>query len=195
MSYSTLHIVDDDGDICDDSQYANSWGFAAMIWSALVKKYAAQIPGIDPADRYLTSNFDNWPRLWKATDALPLEPWERDVLVATYDRAMVRGADLVRMAESMEAFQATHAEQNRVCTLNAIAARLRDLAAGEKTKITAPDVCFTATSVAEDLWYVPADDPDEEGRPYNVKKDTGHWFVDLTPVAPGFAARRAGGRR
>lgn len=177
MSRTTLLIVDNDGDVCDDSEYSNAWGFGPMIWQALIDRYRNAIPTIGRDELSL----DNWPKLWKAdeNDGLPLRPWERDVLRATYDNAMIRGADLKRMAASMGMFYEAHSRHGVACSLKSIAARLRDLAEGTNTKFKAPDVCFIGTSVQEDPWIVFDGSDDDEGRPYNVKRDTKHWYVEL----------------
>lgn len=176
-----MFVFDGDGDACDDSEYSNSWGFAAMIWEALLERYGKLIV---PEGR-ATFAMNDWPKLWKADedDRLPLQPWERDVLRATYDHAIIRGADLERMADSFDRFEEAHAKPGSACSLKRIAARMRDLAAGVQTKFVRPDVCFQATSVAEDQWIV--FDGGEDGRPYNIKRDTKHFYVD---IAPGQAA-------
>jgi hypothetical protein len=182
-------IFDGDGDACRDSEYSNSWGFAAMIWGALVRRYAREIPGVDPNGSYLEFQSDNWTKLWTAEqNGLALRPWERDALRATYDYAVIRGADLERMAESFERFEDAHAKPGLACSLKLIAARMRELAVGERSQFTRPDVCFIGTSCGDDLWYVHGSD-DDGGHPYNVKRDKKHWYVDPSAsIQPGRAA-------
>lgn len=172
-----------DGALVQVARFSNSWGFAPMVWGTLVRRYQRDIPGVAPDDRYIESQSDYWPLLWEVAPRLSLQPWECDVLIATYDNVVICGADLVRMAESMERFADVHPVDRRACSLKEIATCLHELA----REPSPPDICFNGTSVVNLWWVADENDEDDEGRAYNVKTDTKHWYA---PLAGGMTAAK-----
>jgi hypothetical protein len=175
VSYSTLKVVDANGDVVPYRQYRNAWGWTPRVWMAMCERYGIR-------DQYGYTSSDAWQELWrrvhKAKD-VSIEPFEDDVLLSTYDNAVIQQKDFARYAESLEKFAAKHPVPERVDHLAAIAKDVRGM------PTDALGLCWWCTSVAEDPWVlfeaVPtADDPEDgEYRPYSLAKDTGHWIVEF----------------
>ncbi|HMI92440.1 MAG TPA: hypothetical protein VK509_13795, partial [Polyangiales bacterium] len=109
---------------------------------------------------------------------ISLEIWERVVLYATYDKALVRGEELEAYAAACERFYAAYQRPGYACHLAEFARLAR-----EAKQQGAVALGFCQTSVGESHWSVPPDDPDSddaEWRPYDLSVDTDHWFVDCS---------------
>jgi hypothetical protein len=170
MSYMQL-IAFRNGEAEPDEEYKNSWGGAAMIWNALVRKYQSNfLLGRSP--RKIC--FEEWQDLFDAVKAerLKLHPWEQCVLEWTYDNALVRREHLREIAVALEKFEDAHAIPNQICHLKAAALRMRKLAEDESVEA----VGLYAMSVSENPWL---EQDGEEERPYSLKTGTRHWFVEL----------------
>lgn len=183
MSTTTIYVFQEpDWTAKVHTELKNSWGWAAFVYEALLRRYSGQIRGIKPGDRYLYGTH-NWAKLWEQEAEIPFEPWERNVLRATYDRAIIRGlTPLARIAGEMRRFQREHHHPwDGVCHLDTIGVIIEKLLfdMGHTWKPTA--IGFQPTSVAEELWRVPvADDPDET-RMYDLQRDKLHHEVELVP--------------
>lgn len=182
MSHSAL-IVFRNSVAETDSEYRNGHGSAPVVWSALARKYERHIYPNDPLTHPpIRSPFDEWGDLWKAVKdkRVELRPWEWIALQWTYDNALVRGDKLCVVADALERFADAHALPGRVCHLEAMAARMRELAAEGVDAVG-----LYATSVGDNPWHEwsrPDDDGDAESQPYDLRTGTKHWFVD-EPVA------------
>jgi hypothetical protein len=150
-------------------EFGNSWGFCPMIWDSLVKKY-----GIFERElaRYDKTMFDAWTELWRVVkeETVRPRPWELLVLRSTYDQALVKADRFEEYAKALEMFHEAHALPERVCHLASMSHHIKQMG---------PDVeCvgFYGTSVNEDPWWVQGAD-DDEGRPYDLRVDTNHWFI------------------
>ena len=138
-----------------------------------------------------------WQYLWECVkdDKVNLRNWEYNVLVSTYDDAMVRREDLLKLADDYDKFEEALHPKGRVCHLSSIAKDMR-----KAYEDGAQGICFYAMSVGEDPWdgvYI-EENPDDldleygteeydeqeelwedSFRPYNVNTDTKHWYVEL----------------
>lgn len=185
MSYSAL-IVFRNGLAEADAEYRNSHGTVTVVWDALLKKYEELIYSEEEIKQF---RFEPWMRagcnggyekLWdvhKATP-LPLRPWEWIALQWSYDNALVRAADLLVVGEALERFQDAHVvTSRRVCHLKAIGERMRELQRGRIEGKDVDAVGLYATSVGDNPWM--HYNEDDELVPYDLNKDTKHWFVDV----------------
>lgn len=177
MSYSQL-IVFRNNEAEGDEKYRNGHGTAAMIWEALHRKYYRLIHPNHPFMAPEVAGINGgWEALWKADQGgLAMRPWERLALKFTYDDALVKGSDVAALADALDRFEDAHAVPGRVCHLSAIAKRLRELGPVDA-------VGLYATSVGEYPWNVrwePTDeDDDPDYRPYDLTRDTKHWFIEV----------------
>lgn len=174
MSYSEIMIANADGDLCGALELRNSHGTAAMVWTALCRKYADKM-----YDRLQKPPYElmMWEDLWKATQdgRVELRWWEWNVLNWTYDRALIKGEDLETFVSSLRMFEEAHALPGYVCHLPATADYLVGLLTGERPRA----IGLYATSVSDNPWWVRSGNEDEEGRSYNIDRDTKHWFVEI----------------
>lgn len=156
------------------AEYSNAWGFCPMVWDALVNKYQTANLSFDFRTRVSRLSLDAWPELWRKVESkeVQIQPWELMVLQSTYDRALV-GSDLFEpYVAALEQFQMAFAISDRVCHLSAIAGTVRRLPKEIQS------IGFHGTSVSEDLWWVI---DGEDGRPYDLNVDTGHWYLKANP--------------
>jgi hypothetical protein len=167
MSYTTMFVVKNNGEVLPLSEFSNSWGSAAMVWTALCEKYNVR-------DKYGYTSFDAWQDLWKLEQekTVKLEQFERNVLFSTYDNAMVASKDFLKFADSLRKFQEVHAKPKQVCHLSAFADKI------EKIKDDYIGVCFWQTSVADNPWSE-YDGKTDEFFPYNTNTGTKHWFIEV----------------
>lgn len=167
MSYATMCIISRRGLVRPYKEYRNSWGWAAHVWMSLCDAYAIK-------DQYGYGGPDSWRALWRGVESgkVVVEPFERDVLLSTYDNAIVSRAGLPRFAESLRDFYIKHSKPEVASHLLEIANDV--LALKKDTR----GVCFWATSVAEDPW-TEFDDEGDRYVPYSIHRGSKHWFVDV----------------
>lgn len=169
MSRTTVYAFYD-GKPAKSVELPNAWGSGPMIWDALIAKYRVE-----------GDVFSAWKNLCAAErdGKIKLQPWERIVLHATYENALVKRDDLETYAAAAEQFDKAHHVDGRVCHLRAMGEVAR-----EALKDGAEAIGFHLTSVADNPWWVRPDNEDEDGRPYDLAVDTRHWFVDCATPAP-----------
>lgn len=179
MSYSKLYVADQNGDMEPDLEQRNGSGSGTVIWSALIWKYEREIwPDYALMPPYQSHNyqalFDSWKKL-------SLKPWERDVLLMTYDYALVAPTRYLEMAASMRQFSEALSRPGEVEHLTKWADRLTELAATPGQTLGAG---LYLTSVGDNWWAEAHDDdhPDTDNdvyyRPYNIVKDDKHFWVE-----------------
>lgn len=166
MSHSTFYAAESDGNLVSVQTYPNGWGSAAFVWTSLCMRYAI-------APTHLT--LDQWPVLWAwaAKDPGAMEWWELATLRSTYDRVVVCQDDFKRLAEAFRLFCAHHRRPSMVCHYQEYAKRLDLLHWAGSWKHCA----WQHTSSGDEDWVVHEGD---DCRPYNVRTDTGHKFLDLS---------------
>ena len=176
MSSTTLYVFRSDGLAEAHTTFRNSHGSAPRVWRALCEKY---IHPIYPQLRV----FRDVEKLFEIQESLPLKDFEVDLLHWTADRFILKSEYFTAMADSFDKFELEYPCPGYANHLPAIAELMR------KFKIDEPDVqaiAFQQTSVAEDMWYVfetiehPVD-PEytkDEDRPYDLNKDTNHFFYE-----------------
>jgi hypothetical protein len=82
---------------------------------------------------------------------------------------MVRREELPRLIEAIEKY----ARVFDPGTLLEQVDRLRELMQDMDTIA----VCWNATSVSANPWWRSGEDDDDDGRPYSIHQDAGHWFL------------------
>lgn len=176
MSYTQLIYFAENGDAHHGEEFGNSHGLCPHVWDAICKRY-----GIGGE----LLPYGAWELLFEKWKELPLEPWEYNVLVFTYDRAFIRREDIELLADSLERFHKAHHIDGCVDHTKGIAVTLRD-ALKEPTKWRG--VGLYGTSVADDLWTVRLTDPEdpefEDYGPYNIDRHDDHTVYDLLKLEP-----------
>lgn len=178
MSRSTLYGFQVDGltKACEPRKIIdlhNAWLFAPSIWDALCAKHC---PDLDHRKK--------WDRLW-SEPRLPLAPFERISLESTYNRALVRAADI-------DALEQAYLEFERVYPLppDCLPRHLLPIITHARVWLQEfPETVafgFRGSSVGENLWWVRelcpccgGNEHDAEGRAYDLQRDTGHFFVEM----------------
>lgn len=184
MSSTELKVALTDGELNTAIEYRNSWGGAAMVWTALALKY-----GLDFYDDFRDKKRppmgedSGWEQVWKRhADGGKMRPWEVNVLCFTYDNCLIQGCDLKVFADSLDLFQEALQQPDTVCHLKAMATEVR-----KAIKEGARAVGLYATSVSEDPWVTyddhglneDHDDYDPECVPYNIDRGDKHYFAKI----------------
>jgi len=169
MSYTTLCVIDKNGDVISGAEFHNSWGGAAFIWDALCKRY-------DVKDKHGYQHSEAWKILWDLVrdGEIELEPWEHNALFFTYDDAMIKEEDLQILAHSLEMFHTEHNIKNHVDHTSVIAHKISEYISDDNVC----GVCLWATSVCENPW-LEWNEKNEEYVPYNINTGNKHWFVEI----------------
>lgn len=166
MSRLVVYVARADGDVVHYAEARNAFGGAAHTWNVLSKRLGIEDDDLRP--------MSSWPKLW-AREA-ELGPVERWVLRSTYDQVVVPRADLAIYREAVGRFASAHPTPTLHELLEALDRALADA--------DVLHVCFNQTTVAWPFWWVNSDDPDGDGRPYNILRDTGHWPINGDGALP-----------
>lgn len=179
MSYSTLYVFRADGLAHHIKDFRNSHGCASMVWSRLCEAYDSKMYPHGGKPLFLRE----WEDLWKMAPELGLTWFEHNVLNWTYDNALIAGKDLPLMSASFRAFEARYHNPKMISHMIPLAECCDQLAAEDPLPQA---IGIYMTSLSSNPWRVrtlegePEFDELEE-RPYDLNRDTKHWYVDLTP--------------
>lgn len=170
MSCTTIYaIFPDKKGFVDFRDFSNSWGGAAFVWDNLKRRYESDLPEGDPSDLF------GWSRVWEYDEAGgKMEPWERNVLRSTYDRAVLRRYDFRLMAHDMEVFKRAYYEAGKACSLGEQAECLRELF--DKGALY---VAWNQTSVVGFLLGGDYNEDTDDEIPYDIDKGEEHHFVEM----------------
>lgn len=159
MSYTTLKKIDTNGDIVDYCDFGNSYFSGMLVWNRLKDKYNVE------------TTFINYDNVWKlASDTNVLEH-ERIVLLSTFDRALCRSEDFVKLIDAFVKFYEELPEKLKRCTILAQAEKIKEMME-DKSII---GCAWQQTSVAEEQWEIM--EGDDKFRPYNIFKDANHFWI------------------
>lgn len=163
MSFTSLYEFEN-GIPKYGTEFKNSWGGAAYIWTHLYDKYLK-----DPDKEY-----DDWlidctksgrgNRLWDLAKDKNIPFFMRAVHVLTFDRAIVKRENFHKIAQHLREF-VNHFGEAGICHLNKWAEVFENS--------EAEAIGFWMTSTSNDLWF----DEGGEGSPYNLNERTDHFEV------------------
>lgn len=178
MSYTTLYVFRADGLSAHVKDFRNSHGSAAFVWTRLCEAYKLKMyPNGEQMPRFL----GEWEDLWKMAPNLGLTWFEHNVLHWTYDNALIAGKDLPLMSASFRAFEAQHGDPKKVSHMIPMAEACDKLVPEEPLAIGTRQ-----TSMSSNPWRVPTKEGEPEyemleDRPYDLNRDTTHWYAELKP--------------
>ena len=177
MSYCAL-IAFKDGLPSTYHEYHNAWGGAAYVWSSLYDLYCKTGEG----DYWL--RIPGLPWVGKLLERPDVPDFEKIVLLAMYDHAIVDASHFKRFARDLRLFAQKHGS---VRVHGVIVNHLPAWADFFDT-CTAEAVGFYPTSVGDDWWQV-WDDEREESEPYSLR--TGELHFELYDYFDEMAAAEA----
>lgn len=149
MSYTEIYAIGLNGDIEEYGEVHNAWGGAMHIWLKLREKYSLY-----------GSNFIDFNTLWKSTYILnEADSW---VMFGTFDRCIILKKELPNYIKHLHSFVKEYPTPNLEEQLSILERASKD--------DTIRGICFNQTSVNSNPWWV-------DTRPYNIDKDTEHWFL------------------
>lgn len=177
MSYSTVKVIQSNGDVVSDIDLGNSHGVGSCVWDSLLRKYRSLVfPKESLLNPSVRPSLFEWDDLWKWVNDNPTKVrwWEHNTLNWTYDRALTKREDVGILAESLRRFEDALVLPDRVCHLRVIADRMDELLTDES--IRGFGIRVTSLS-GYDLSPISVDD--EYERPYNIDQDSKHWWVEI----------------
>lgn len=148
MSTSDLYVLNGKS-TTHLAEFRNGWGSAPIAWDHLAAKYIDEVPAYSMSESHLR-------KVWELASDERLEPYERCVLMMTFDRSYVPVANLTDAADACEQFGKACENGRSENHWQAIGAALRE-AASRKLGRHARGVCLSCTSVS-DHWINPSDD-------------------------------------
>jgi len=201
MSYTTLYLIQPNGDLETAAEYKNSHGFAPAIWTVITAKYVSN--GMPLGDSTLEQrvtwsmqgrvswlSYFSTPDSWRSMNALARagKMSEHDMIAyfTTHDFIAVKVEDLLVVASAFEKFAEEYKEHftGLVFHLPEMARMFRELyETREETGIRG--ICWNGTSCADTFAAgVPVvssggDEGEEEleMREYNFDLDHQHWWL------------------
>lgn len=201
MSYTTMKVFDKNGDAQDFVEFQNAFYLNLLaVWERLAVKY-----GLCSEDKFfhLVSRPDQMKKVWDLQYSSKVTDDDWYVLMSTFDNVVIPPNLIERVASAFEKFSVSG---------SAFTYRGRVYADKMRETLQSVEGCrgiaFHSTSVIDDPWYLSSinicpnceaelDVNEEEGclvcpecdfkteceRPYNLDKDSKHWFL---PVREGF---------
>lgn len=184
MWRTNIHKVNKKGDVIKHIGISQSLLGALTIWRAMEEKYLPPyIPDwarniADGRNHFRTFDFKNTGAiqdLWDLPNTGDMEEGDKHVLLSTYDNCMVKRENIPRLIFSYMAFlweQGADFKSNIDKQLEAI----REIYEDEEYIA----ICRDQTSVFEQRYTVIEDEETGEvieERPYNIYKDSSHWFL------------------
>lgn len=190
MSYTTMYAFGADGNATDPVEFRNSHFHGPVIWSHLWKKYCYSPGDLDGEFGFMT----NTDKLWALQSDPRLTDDEWYVFMCTMDNAVVPPELLERVRKAFLNFGQVLPEERINHSGDYVAAILQF----EQKIPGLRGVCWWSTSVIDDPWMVfvePDGSPDFYGdyRPYNLDKDTKHWFLTTREANTQMRDSAAGG--
>ncbi len=181
MSYTTMHGVPESGEIVRLKVYRNAHHSAFLWWKVIAEHYG---PGKDGElhihdfdffrDCFIgsTGDTDGMGRVWNLARNKVVDPVHRAIIRLTFDDVMVERKRLPEFADLLDRFVADFGTIN-TGHAQKIAEDVRGLIAD---CVTFDGICFTWTSVADDMWMrEDTSEKDECGdkfwRPFDLSKD------------------------
>lgn len=162
MSYSTIYIIDNDGDVVPYTEILNGT-LAMTIWDHISKEYGLRLM------------FGENPEIWSWCGKGKLKSHHDIVMAFTFDHVIVYKRDIPKLIEAFNEFMLECPTENMKTQIETL------------TEIQEEDIIGVAwqqTSVSDNLWEINPmweiddDDYDEEldvTSPYNINNDDKHW--------------------
>lgn len=162
---SRLEVYAFDKETGDSRRYgeaSNAFGGAYTIWESLSRKYDVTFSLMSDAIQ-----------IWSLADTDKISTNDNTVLKFTFDRVWVRRDNIHRLVTPLRAFCVEFIDGKQIAkTLPALIEILERAAQDEAIE----GVSFNQTSVCANPWWVRNEDDEyDDGRPYNLRKDSNHW--------------------
>lgn len=139
MSTSDLYVINGKS-TRHFAEFRNGWGSAPIAWDHLARKYLGGVPSFSLSeDRYL--------QVWDLASGTRIKPYEKVVLMMTFDRAYVPIPHLNEAGKACERFGAECGDGGHANHWQAIGLALRE-AATKKLGRHARGLCLSCTSVS-----------------------------------------------
>lgn len=168
MSYTEMYLVPQSGGVELYREFPNSWHGAMLLWSHLSEKY------LDESLSLLMMRDSK--RLWNLVKDDRLSRDERIAFATTFDRVMVKQEHFRLAANAIDRMIREPNSAGHWGNWPDQADALRWLVLDP----TCFAVAWNQTSVNADTWQVYEESNDAEDnttRPYDLSRDSWHWFL------------------
>lgn len=159
MSYTTLYLVPEEGEVESYAEFKNAFQGSFNVWSEMGKSYL----GMENV------SFVNMKPVWNLFKDGKVLLNDRIVLASTFDWIMVKREHLSVVVDAMDDFSKRYESGH----LPEQAEKLRELAHDESCYAA----CWCQTSVVGDMWERVDAEEEETYRMYDISRDTDHWFL------------------
>jgi len=184
MSYTEIFGFDKEGNAYGQADIRNAHRGAMAIWSILEKRYLPPYrPSYVPShvldkdiesychykpSRSFCMEVEPMRAIWDLVNDKRLKDCEKIALACTFDHVIIKKEDLPKLIDAFKEFEGETSLREQA---NVLAEMFKDencIAVG-----------FNQTSVNGDTWVNagPYDEENEESNPYNLFKQTEHWFL------------------
>lgn len=181
MSRTEIFAVrPEDGDLELEAEIQGSYRGAMHIWTTLAVNYGLVNRG---EEGYLMIRAGLMDRLWALRDDDRLAWWEKVALISTFDGVVILREDFDRLIEAYGKWAQHTGDPGSIPEQLHYFRLLKD----HDRKFRG--ICFNQTSVCANPWWVNDESgEDEEGRPFNIDRDTDWWslfdaYPGLRPAA------------
>lgn len=193
MSCTVIYTFDKNGDAMWYSDIHNSWRGAPAIWSYLENKYLppfrpSYVPAHIPDDmvesycrykptRNSSMNDEDMREIWDLAEKAEIPIHERIVLYTTFDKCLVKKAELQRVIDAFNQFEAETSLKEQADILSKLLKDGNCIAVG-----------WNQTSINGDTWgCYKYDDEENESIPYNCLTQNEHyWLFDEIMSTEGY---------
>jgi len=162
MSYIEIYAFDSDGTRSYVGKVGNALGYCVSIFRTL--KEVHNIPG---------GTMENHEFLWLlAGEERPFREYEKVALLTTGDRVVVRQENLQRLCGALRELHSS-----RPGDMCSAVTEMADFITADCLQVPGIEAIGFAFSNTDNLWFIYEDEEDEDGRPYNLNSDEGHFEI------------------
>lgn len=193
MSRTTLYATKRSGKLYAVAEFHNSWLSAMHVWTTLAKRYEVYKEDIEKlreeSDFYRRDDdlafhsamsADQSKKIWPLYKDARISDVDYYVLLATYDRAVLPNRTALVVAQALREFDpGTESLRGQADVIEKMA------------KSGTQFFAWQQTSVAEDMWVIYG--PHGGARPYDLNRDTKHFFIEKREVVQSQNASPADG--
>ena len=171
MSYTEIYKFKKNGDAEFIGETKNSHRGAMAIWVHLEKKYLPPVVkfGMTIPRPHLFDGNDGIREIWALNKSDKVSEVEKICLLSTFDNAIAQVANIQELINAFREFDGETSLKEQ--------ADIIENAFNEDPELIA--IGFNQTSVNADTWSNVGgyDEEKEESIPYNILKNTEHWFI------------------
>lgn len=160
MSFTTLYVARENGDLEAHRDFSNAHRGALLVWFTLAKKYGVENPEL------MLMNEAKSKEVWGLAKDPKVSEADRITMKTTFDRVLVLPADFQKV---VDALRESYKDMPPHCSINEQADAIEELIGNP----TVAAIGWNQTSVCQ-AWEDYYDDTPED---YNLTRANKHWYM------------------